>query len=630
MSTPGPNPNLVQFSVFELDLQNSELRKQGVKVKLQDQPLKILQLLLETPGQIVSRDQLRSRIWPADTFVEFDKGLYSAMARLRDALGDTSDSPRFIETVPKRGYRFIAPVTVPVAPLPDGSPPQTRPESARAPLFPFRRVAGSLVAGIFGGALLLLSVLALNIAGARDWIYTRTHPIHSIAVLPLENLSRDPEQEYFADGMTDELITGLAKLGNFRVVSRTSVMHYKKVSKPLAQIGRELNVDAVVEGTVERVGTHLRIRVQLVHADTDRHLWAQTYDRELSDTLLLQSQAAGDIVREIQSSLTPVQKQQLGSARQVIPAAHEAYLKGLYFSNKRSASNFRHSIEYYRQAIAIDPGYALAYTGLAESYLGLYLNGAPSADARENARQTALKSAELAPDLPEAHLALGTVKEFFDWDWPAADDEYRQAIAMNRNSAVSHQDYAIFLTWQGRFDEAIREAQRSQDLDPVSPFIRTTYCLNLRLARRYDQAIQKCREALDLDPEFLNAYGNLGSSFEGQGQYEAAFEQFEKQAVLEGRPPEQIADARKAFHELGMTGLWRELLQQLKSDERAEPYWIARLCSRLKQSDQVFEWLEKAYQLRSPLMEQLKTEEAFDNVRADPRFQDLLRRLRLQ
>ncbi|HET7209336.1 MAG TPA: winged helix-turn-helix domain-containing protein, partial [Terriglobales bacterium] len=422
MPAPDSSPKLVQFGVFELDPQRLELRKQGLKVKLQEQPLKILRLLLESPGQIVNREQLRSRIWPADTFVEFDKGLYSAMARLRDALGDSSASPRFIETVARHGYRFIAPVTqLGLAPaLPLDTP--DKPGIVLAPAG--RRFVLSLLAGLLGGALLLALLLTFNLAGTREWLYSQTHPIRSLAVLPLENLSGDPEQEYFADGMTDELITTLAKLGSFRVVSRTSVMRFKKVSKPLAQVAQELSVDAVVEGTVERVGSHVRIRVQLIHADTDRHLWAQTYDRELRDTLLLQSEAARDIAQQIQFRLDSDRRPPAPPPRQVNPQAYEAYLHGLYFSNKRSTENFTRAINYFQQAISIDPSYAAAYSGLSNALLGEMFTGTPHRNVREQATFAAMKSIDLDPNLPESHDTLGGIHEFYEWDWSAAEHEY--------------------------------------------------------------------------------------------------------------------------------------------------------------------------------------------------------------
>ena len=625
MSAQDTNPRLVQFGVFELDLHGGELRKQGVKVKLQEQPLKVLQLLLENPGQITTRDQLRSHVWPANTFVEFDQGLYSAMARLREALGDAADNPRFIQTVARRGYRFIAPIIPPA----DQISMEVKPKLKTHERFGLQRWMVSLLAGLLGGALLLALLLTFNVAGTREWLYSRTHPIRSLAVLPLENLSGDPEQEYFADGMTDELITTLAKLGKFRVVSRTSVMRFKKVSKPLAQVGQELNVDAVVEGTVERVGSHVRIRVQLIHADTDRHLWAQTYDRELRDTLLLQSEAARDIAQQIQFRLDSDRRPPAPTPRQVNPQAYEAYLHGLYFSNKRSAENFTRAIDYFQQGISIDPRYAAAYSGLSNALVGEMFTGTLHRNVREQATSAAMKSIELDPNLPESHDTLGGIREFYDWDWPAAEHEYRRALELNPNFATAHQDYAIFLSLQGRFDQAMAEAQRAQDLDPLSPFIRTTFCWDLSFAHRFEQAVEKCREALELDPDFYHAHGNLTEIYASLKQRDQAFQEHFKIAVLSGKSPSQLAQLQTSFRREGLPGVWRTKLLWLQSED-SDPYEIAALHAWLGDKEQTFTWLQKAYDRHSPLMEEAKQDAAFDNIRSDPRYSALLHRLKLQ
>lgn len=627
MSAPASSTDRVQFGVFELDLQHAELRKQGVKVKLQEQPLKILQILLENPGQVVTREQLRSRIWPADTFVEFDQGLYSAMARLRDGLGDSSDSPRFIQTVARRGYRFIAPVSAPVSPIAGEMPRATMPDQQGLRRHLFRLWTSSLLAGLLGGALLLVIVLTFDIAGAREWLRNRTIPIRSIAVLPLENLSLDPEQEYFADGMTDELITTLAQMGTVRVVSRTSVMRYKKISEPLAQVARELNVDAVVEGTIERSGNRVRIRIQLIQAASDRHLWAQTYDRDFGEALALESEAAGDIVREIRSGFTPAQKQRWVAERKVAPDAYEAYLKGLYFSNKRNAEAFARAIEYFNQAIATDSKYAAAYSGLSDALVGEVFAGTPAEKVREKATWSARKAIELDPSSAEAHNSLGAIREFWDWDWGAAEEEYRRAIELNPNFSAGHQDYAFFLAFQGRFEQAIAEAQRSQDLDPLSPFVRTTFCLELRVARRYAEAVQKCRQALELDPNFTHAHGNLMGIYITTGENEHAVEEYETVARLSGAPPAEITSIREAFKRGGIKGFLRKLLENSKKE--GDGVDVASFYSLLGERDQAMLWLEKGYRQRSPFMEFLKERPEFDNLRSDSRFDGLLRRLRL-
>ena len=627
MPASASTSKIVQFGVFELDLQRVELRKQGVKVKLQEQPLKILQVLLENPGQIVSRDEPRQRVWSANTFVEFDQGLYSAMARLRDVLGDSSDSPRFIETVARRGYRFIAPVSPPVAPIPVEVTRPTKRDQHDFRRPSFRTWLASLLAGLLGGALLLVIVFTFDVAGAREWLRTRTTPIRSIAVLPLENLSRDPEQEYFADGMTDELITTLAQMGTVRVVSRTSVMRYKKINEPVAQVGRELAVDAVVEGTVERSGNRIRIRVQLIQAASDRHLWAQTYDREFKDALALESEAAGDIVREIQSDLNPAQKQRPPTARKVAPEAYEAYLKGLYFSTKRNAADFDRAIGYFNQAIAEDPGYAAAYSGLSDALLGEIFTGTPLEKVREKAAWSAQKAIELDPSSAEAHSSLGGIREFWDWDWEAAEKEYKRAIELNQNFVAGHQYYAMFFALQGRFEQAIAEAQRSQELDPLSPFVRTTFCLDLWLARRYAEAVEKCQQALELDPNFSHAHVNLVGIYMAMGKNEKAVEEYEKAASLSGSPPAEIAGLRKAFEEGGVKGFLRRRLEESK--KRGDGFNIASLYSQLGEKDQAMFWLEKAYRQRSPMVEFLKESSQFDNLRSDPRFRELLHRVGL-
>jgi TolB-like protein len=452
--------------------------------------------------------------------------------------------------------------------------------------------------------------------------------------LPLENLSGDAEQEYFVDGMTDELITSLAKLGNLRVVSRTSIMRFKKVSKPIAQIGRELNADAVVEGTVERAGSHVRIRVQLIQVDTDRHLWAQTYDRELRDALFLQSQAAGDIVREIQRNLTPPQQQRLAAAGPVDPEAYEAYLKGLYFSNKRSAQGFRRAIAYFQQAIAKNPRYALAYSGLSDAVLGQVFAGSPVKKIRAEATATALKSVELDPSLAEGHNSMGGVREFFDWDWAAAEKEYLRAIELNDNSVVAHQDYAMFLIFQGRLEQGLAEAQRSQDLDPLSPFIRSTYCMDLMMARRYDQATQKCQQALELDPQYYHAECHLAQIDEATGNYDRSFAEFEKCALAAGEPSARLAAMKQSFQHGGIKALWHQQLKLSLEQNSADKdrfydiedaYQVAALYSLLGAKDAAMVWLQKAYGDRSILFEWTKLDPAFDSLRSDPRFIALLR-----
>jgi TolB-like protein/DNA-binding winged helix-turn-helix (wHTH) protein len=378
----------VRFGVFELDLRAGELRKQGVRIRLQDQPLLILEALLERPGEIVTREELHSRIWPQGTFVDFDHGLHSAMKRLRDVLCDSADNPRFIETLARRGYRFIAPVDSAAGPLPTAAAtPPVRPESLTLPEVmetgqsgkPKRKLTlayGAL--GVLGAIAVLCFVF--NVGGVQGMIFGEPsgRSLRSLAVLPLANLSSDPAREYFADEMTEELITQFSQLGDLKVISRTSVMQYKGTRKSLPQIARELKVDAIVEGAVQLSGTRVRITAQLVDAKTDRHLWAQDYDRDLSDVLRLQSEVARDIAAKIDVQLTPQQKRQLEKQlHPVVPEAYESYLLGRYYWNKRTADGLERAGTYFQQAIDKDPNFALAYTGLADYYAFLTLLGGP-------------------------------------------------------------------------------------------------------------------------------------------------------------------------------------------------------------------------------------------------------------
>ena len=625
-----PLSRRIRFADFQVDLRSGELFKCGQKIRVQDKPFQILALLLEQPGELVTREEMRQRLWPADTFVDFDHSLGVAISKLRLALGDAQQNPRFIETVARRGYRFIADRPVRDAPPKDAIsakvlPKAPAPEEAGSM---FRHSIASLFAGLLGGALLLAVVVALNFANARDWLRGRG-AIHSIAVLPLENLSGDPEQEYFADGMTDELITNLARLGNLRVVSRTSVMRYKKVSKPVAEVGRELNVDTLVEGTVERSAGRVRIRVQLVQAASDRHLWAQTYDRELKDTLLLQSDAARDIVREIQTSLAKPGQQLLAAQRQVNPAAYEDYLKGLYFSNKQSPESFPRSVDYFQQAIRLDPGYAAAYSGFADALLREVYQRTPPKEVVERATSAAQKSVELDPNSPEGHNSLGTIYEF-NWNWALAEEEYQRALELAPNFAWGHQNYAVFLSLQGRAEQGLSEARRSQELDPLSPFIQTTSCWNLDNLRRYAEAIAKCQQALELDPNYLEAHGTLMDVYTNLHQDNEAFEEHLKMSTLFGASSAELAALQQAFQRDGIKGVWRVDLERISKSGDPDPFELASLWSRIDEPDRAMTWLERAYQAHHPRLEEIKQGSAFDNLRSDPRFADMLRRLHLE
>jgi TolB-like protein/DNA-binding winged helix-turn-helix (wHTH) protein len=521
MPAPASTSEVLQFGIFELDLQRAELRKQGVRIKLQEQPLKVLQLLLRNRGEIVTREQLRTDIWPANTFVEFDHGLYSAMARLREALGDSSESPRFIETVARRGYRFIAPVTSPgivIVPVSEPGEIKRQPRS--------QRVVVGVLAGLLAGSLLLGMVLGFNLANSRDWLRRRSNPqVRSIAVLPLQNLSGDPTQEYFADGMTDELITELAELGSVRVISRTSVMQYKGAHKPLRQIGNELGADAVLEGSVLRSGQHVRITAQLIDAASDQHLWARTYDRELGDVLLLQSDMAGAIAEEIRAKIGGNAQSRAARLLRVDPEEQDLYLRGRYHLDKGSEDEINKGIEYFREAIEHNPRDARNYAGLADSYLALsdyYLS--PAATLAQ-AKQAAVKALELDENLAETHVSLGAIRFLYDWDWPQAEKEFAQAVRLNPNSSDAHLWRGVFLAQMGRTDEGISEIKLAESLDPLSLAVHVNAGWVYYVARRNERAVQEWRKILDIDPHFTITHTSIWIAYVKQAEMGALLSQ---------------------------------------------------------------------------------------------------------
>ena len=458
--------------------QSGEVRKAGVRIRVQQQPLKLLEVLLERPGEVVTREELRSRVWPDESFGDFDQAVNIAIAKLRSALGDSAENPRYIETLPKRGYRFIADVS-----FVDAEGRVRRPESAAAvpaetepghqlqgnglpippvvtepgpgsktPKRPLPRNPRRLKRRVIMALALVLSLGILSVFLFRSRRQAPT-AIRSLAVLPLENLSGDASQNYFSDGMTDELITDLAQISALRVISRTSVMVYKGARKPLPQIARELHVDAVVEGTVLRAGDQVRITAQLIDASTDKHLWSQSYQGELRDTLALQDRVARAIADQIQINLTPREQAALKSVRVVNPEAYESYLKGRYFWNKRTADGLRVALAYFNQAIEEEPKYAQAYSGLTDTYALLgdwqYAVMTPR-DAYPKAKAAALRAVELDSALGEAHNSLAFVLDGFDWDLDSGGKEFRRAIELSPGYATAHHWYAWHLAiWAG-------------------------------------------------------------------------------------------------------------------------------------------------------------------------------------
>jgi TolB-like protein/DNA-binding winged helix-turn-helix (wHTH) protein len=643
---------IVRFGIFEVDLRAGELRRNGLKVKLQEQPFQILAMLVERPGEIVTREEIQQNLWPEDTFVDFEHSINAAVKRLREALDDSADNPRFVETLHRRGYRFIAPVVGADGVQTVVGATRGVAQGEAAPR-PYKILA--LAVGIVAAALAVL--LVLNVGGLRDRVVAIVGaglrptpgqvadlplpPIRSIAVLPLENLSHDPEQEYFADGMTEALITDLGQISALRVISRTSVMQYKGTKKPLPQIARELNVDAIVEGTVLRSGDRVRITANLLDARSERHLWAESYDRDLRDVLALQDEVARAIASKIQIKVTPNEQVRLASPRAVNPEAYRLYLIGRFLWNERTEASFKSAIDYFQRAIEIDPGYAPAYAGLADSYVLLSDWGyMPAKEVVPRAEAAAQKAVDIDESLAEAHTSLANAYYEYDWDWAACAKEFQRAIELNPNYATAHQWYGEYLARMGRYNEAIGENEKAQELDPLSPQIGVSVASRFYEARRYDEAIRQMQSVLPLFLEFPIAYQFLGDFYEAKGSYEEAITAWEKAMVLGGTRaylahpmtarPQDVAAPRHAYAKGGIRGYYLWALEGLKEDSKSRyvrPYLFARLYARLGESNQTTAWLERAYQERDFYLTCLRHDPAFDPLRSDPRFQDLMRRM---
>jgi len=597
-------------------------------------------MLLEHPGEVVTREELQKKLWPADTFVDFDHGLNKAVSKIREALGDSAESPRFVETVARRGYRFLADVKVaeedPVRiPQPPARPNPmaesgSRPDLARESGAP-KHLQPSLAWKISGFAVLLL-VTSLAAWKIHSW-NRRAPAIRSLAVLPLESLSSDSSQDYFADGMTDELISDLGQISALRVISRTSVMTYKHARKPLPQIARELNVDAVVEGTVLRSGDQVRITAQLIEASSDKHLWSQSYEGEFRDTLALQNQVARAIADQIRINLNPQEQAALKTVRVVNPQAYESFLKGGYFWNKRTADGLKVALAYFNQAIDEDPNYAQAYSGLADTYALLgdwqYAVMTPK-EALPKAKAAATKALEMDSALGEAHNSLAFCLDGFDWNFDSAGNEFRRAIELNPGYATAHQWYAWHLSLLGRYGEAIVEMRKAESLDPLSLIINADLAELLVLAHSYDESIEQSRKTIEMDPSFAFAHIQLAQAFLAKHMNEEAVAELQKAVQLSAGSPTSLANLARAYIAVGKRSDAQKLLSDLKKRSSPSSSYAAEISviyAALGDADQAMNWLEKGYEERFNPGVLLRP--GFDPLRSNPRFEDLVRRIGL-
>jgi TolB-like protein len=565
--------HLVKFGDFEADLVARELHKNGVKLRLQDQPFHVLAVLLEYPGEVISREELRQKLWPGDTFVDFDKGLNTAVNKIREVLGDSVENPRFIETLPKRGYRFIG---------------ASQPASGR---------------------------------------------MESLLVLPLENLSHDPEQEYFADGMTEALIMSLAKIRALRVVSRTTAMHYKRVHRPLREIARELGVDVIVEGTVQRSGERLRISTQLIQAKTDTHLWAESYERDMRDVLTLQTEVARAIANEIRVKLTPQEEQRLAETRHVDPEAYEFYLKGRYYWIKRTSEAMTKGVCCFEHAIEKDPSYAAAYAGLADSASRLGFWGFVNAeDGCGRAKKAALKGLALDDSVAEVQTAYAFAVLNYDYDVEAAETAARRALALDPRSSFAHQALAISLMARGLKEEAIAETLRSIELDPLSLILLWTAATYLHMGGYDDRSLVISRKALELDPNFLPTRWSAGLALAHKQMHEAGIAEMENAVRLSGRGMFYLGGLGHCYALIGRHEDARAIVGELKGQSKKSlpsAFWQALALAPVEEwKDECFLALEAARLEHAPWLAYIKSYPWFVKLHSDPRFPELLRRMK--
>lgn len=641
MASPAQPSPVIRFGAFELDAANGELRKGGVLLKMHPQPLRVLLLLAEHPGQAVTREEIQHCLWGDNTFVDFERGINFCVNQIRATLGDDAEKPRYVETLPRRGYRFIAPVkidAVPSAPTVD-EPMSERPtdQGFRAVAVPAgeaetllesRTAAATSKWRYFLAALGLVAVIAAAV-GWRWHIQQRVAPIRSLAVLPFENLSGDPAQDYFADGMTEALITELGKIGALRVISRQSMTQYKGTKKSVPQIARELGIDAVVEGSVLRADDRVRVSVQLIEAVPERHLWANSYDRQVRDVLALHGEMARTVAKEIKVTLTPEEEARLAGARAVSPAASEAYFRGCYLLDRRTKEDIDNALADFQKAIELDPAFAPAYASLAEVYLSLALyEPTHETELLAKAQAASLKALELDDSLSAAHYTLAAHRAHA-WDWSGAEVEYRRAIEVNPSNASAHIWYADLLIILGRMTEAEVETRRAEELDPVSLEIYLAATAHLYYARRYDEFIKRCQHWVERNPNLEWSYHHcLGAAYVQMGRHEEAITELRealKSSTIYGHTATELANA------LAVAGKREEALKVLDRVENVpwRTFGAALVHTGLGEKDEAFRSLEKAIELRAPLVTLLKVDPRFDSLRQDPRFQNLLRRMNL-
>ncbi len=641
-----PRVTVVQFGVFQLDLKAGELHKRGVKMRLQQQPFKVLEFLLERPGEVVAREDLRERLWPSDTWVDFDHGLNKAVNKLREALGDTADSPRFIETLAKRGYRFIAPVRVvdpvdPVGPFESAESAVTLPAAAlTASVVPAPEAAVTGPRRPRLGHWLMMAGAAAGVALAWFlWPHAAVAPAPTVvtrvmlAVLPFDNLEADTAEDYFSDGMTEEIIQQLGRVNPARlgVIARTSSMHYKGSPKRLDEIARELSVEYVLEGAVRRSSQRIRISARLVRGADQTPLWSDSYERESGDVMDLQTEVGRRIADALTIEFAATPAPAASRAAPVGPDAYDAYLRGRYYWNRRGPLDLERALALLEQAVAGSPGYGAAAVALSDALNVLPWYGLrPPRETYQRSKDLAVRALALDPDSAAAHTALAYVHHYFDWDWPAAEQEYRRGLQINPSYAQAHQWLAAMHAERGRTDAALQEMRSAERLDPHAPIIPAAIGWIQYLARDFDPAIAQLRRTVERDPDFVPARLWLGQALEASGRPADAVEQYLAVRRVVGEARTGLGELARGLALAGQTARARaelKTLLRLAETGYVEADLIARVYDALGDRAQTLAWLERGLAERATKMTLLAVDPQYDRLRGDPAFVALLARV---
>ncbi len=620
MGSPQASPVLIRFGVFEADLRAGELRRDGVKVRIQEMPFRTLGLLLSRPGEVITREEFRQVLWPSDVYVDFEQGISSAIKRLRDALGDSADRPVFIQTIERRGYRWIGPALnqslEPVL-IQDQAPPPAQPESRD---FTARYEIGLKTEARNRGSQVRLWVAAailavLGLAGFSQW-RRQAVPISSIAVLPFENLSTPVSDDAFSDGLTDEIATSISHLDGVRVAGRRSVYMFKGKHDDLRDIGTRLNVEAVVEGSVQRSADRTHVTVELNRTRDGFTIWSQTYDGTSSDWMQIESQIAGSIAQALARKISPE-----NSVATHDPEAHALYLEARYLWNQRNYPAELKSVDLLQQAIARDPNYALAWAGLADSLIAIGdVEEVDPAAYLPRARDAALKALQLDPTLAEPHAALGMVACHYDYDWPTAEREYKKAFELNPNYASAHQYYALGLMAHGRFAEANTQLEIARRLDPLALIVNVDLALLRKYQRDFDGVISVSKNILERDPNYHLGYSMLTTGYLCERRWDewrtadAKVHQDDFLTALVNGQPDEIDRAIGKVREQARAGARR-------------PYDVGHYAVLKGDHSLALEWLEKSYQHHDYWMLFINVDPEYDAIRPDPRFQAIVHRL---